>query len=171
MYLPVTARLLIALFASTAADLAVLVPTTLLLAMAGLALVGALIGALKEITRGPLVLGPIFAFAIALSDMTLFGLGPFFWSLVLGASISLLLEREGWKRLGLEAAAGRGGRGGRTSESRCSGLRVDGRVTVRDEEFSTSRSRLDVRISLLNVEATGQYANSLAALLRQLVGP
>jgi benzoate membrane transport protein len=104
VYLPVTAGLLIALFASTAADLAVLVPQALLLAMAGLALVGALVGALKEITHGPLVLGPIFAFAIALSDMTLFGLGPFFWSLILGAVISLLLERDGWKRLRAEAA-------------------------------------------------------------------
>jgi benzoate membrane transport protein len=69
-----------------------------------LALVGALVGALKEITRGPLVLGPIFAFVIALSDMTLVGLGPFFWSLVLGAVISLLLERDGWRRLRAEAA-------------------------------------------------------------------
>lgn len=104
VYLPVAAGLLIALFASTAADLAVLVPPTLLLAIAGLALVGALVGALKEITRGPLVLGPIFAFVIALSDMTLVGLGPFFWSLVLGAVISLLLERDGWRRLRAEAA-------------------------------------------------------------------
>jgi benzoate membrane transport protein len=99
VYLPVAAGLLIALFATTAADLAMLVPTTLLLAMAGLALVGALVSALKEITRGPLVLGPIFAFAIALSDMTLFGLGPFFWSLVLGTLMSLVLERDGWKQL------------------------------------------------------------------------
>jgi benzoate membrane transport protein len=105
VYLPVAAGLLIALFASTAADLAVLVPTTLLLAMAGLALIGALVGALKEIARGPLVLGPTFAFAIALSDMTLFGLGPFFWSLVLGAAISLVLEPDGWKRLHAEVAA------------------------------------------------------------------
>jgi benzoate membrane transport protein len=71
--------------------------------MAGLALLTALVGALKEITQGPLVLGPIFAFAIALSDITLFGLGPFFWSLVLGALISLLLERDGWKQLQAEA--------------------------------------------------------------------
>jgi benzoate membrane transport protein len=105
VYLPVAAGLLIALFASTAADLAVLVPTTLLLAMAGLALIGALVGALKEIARGPLVLGPTFAFAIALSNMTLFGLGPFFWSLVLGAGISLVLEPDGWKRLHAEVAA------------------------------------------------------------------
>jgi benzoate membrane transport protein len=102
VYLPVAAGLLIALFATTAADLAVLVPSTLLLAMAGLALIGALVGALKEITHGPLVLGPIFAFAVALSDMTLFGLGPFFWSLVIGAGVSLLLEREGWKQLRAE---------------------------------------------------------------------
>ncbi|HEY7660092.1 MAG TPA: benzoate/H(+) symporter BenE family transporter [Actinomycetota bacterium] len=99
VFLPVAAGLGIAVFASAAADLATLVPSTLLLAMAGLSLLGALVGALKEITQGPLVLGPIFAFAIALSNMTLLGLGPFFWSLVLGAGISLLLERDGWKRL------------------------------------------------------------------------
>jgi benzoate membrane transport protein len=99
VFLPVTAGLLIALLAGTAAELAVLVPSTLLFAMAGLALVGALVGALKEIARGPLVLGPVFAFAIALSDMTLFGLGPFFWSLVLGTTVSLLIEPDGWKRL------------------------------------------------------------------------
>jgi benzoate membrane transport protein len=104
VYLPVVAGLAIAVFASTAADLSVLVPSTLLLGMAGLALIGALVAALTEITRGPLILGPIFAFAAALSDMTLLGLGPFFWSLVLGVSVSLLLERESWKRLRAEAA-------------------------------------------------------------------
>jgi benzoate membrane transport protein len=98
-FLPVLAGLTIAVFASTAVDLADLVPPTLLLAMAGLALLGALIGALKEITRGPLILGPILAFAVALSNMTVFGLGPFFWALVLGVGVSLLLERDGWERL------------------------------------------------------------------------
>ena len=98
-FLPVLAGLTIAVFASTAVELADLVPPTLLLVMAGLALLGALIGALKEITRGPLILGPILAFAVALSNMTLFGLGPFFWALVLGVGVSLLLERDGWERL------------------------------------------------------------------------
>jgi benzoate membrane transport protein len=106
VYLPVATGLAIALFAGTAADLAVLVPPVLLLAMAGLALVPALVSALREITTGPLVLGPLFAFAIALSEMSLFGLGPFFWSLVLGTAVSLLLEREGWKRLGAAAGGG-----------------------------------------------------------------
>jgi benzoate membrane transport protein len=104
VYLPVAAGLLIALLASTAADLAGLVPSTLLLTMAGLALIAALVGALKEIVRGPLILGPVFAFAIALSDMNLFGLGPFFWSLVFGSLISLLLEREGWTQLRVQLA-------------------------------------------------------------------
>ncbi len=103
VYLPVAAGLLIAIFAATAADLAMLVPPVLLLTMAGLALVPALAVALREISAGPLVLGPLFALAIALSKMTVFGLGPFFWSLVLGTAISLLLERDGWKRLQAEA--------------------------------------------------------------------
>jgi benzoate membrane transport protein len=99
IWVPVAAGLLIAIFAATAADLAVLVPPVLLLTMAGLALVPALAVAIREIGAGPLVLGPLFAFAIALSQMTVFGLGPFFWSLVLGTAISLLLERDGWRRL------------------------------------------------------------------------
>jgi benzoate membrane transport protein len=98
VYLPAATGLLIALFAGTAADLSVLVPPVLLLAMAGLALIPALVSALREITTGPLILGPLFAFAIALSELSLLGLGPFFWSLVLGTAVSLLLEREGWKR-------------------------------------------------------------------------
>jgi benzoate membrane transport protein len=98
---------LIALLASAAADLAVLVPPILLLALAGLALVGVLVSSLREIARGPLLLGPIFAFAIALSDMRLLDLGPFFWSLVLGTGISLLLERDEWKQLRAELAESR----------------------------------------------------------------
>ena len=90
---------LIALFAAVAADLAQLIPPVLLLAIAGLALVPALVAALKAISEGPLVLGPLFAFAIALSDMTILGLGPFFWSLVVGTAISSFLERDGMKEL------------------------------------------------------------------------
>jgi benzoate membrane transport protein len=99
VYAPAGALLLIAGLAGAAADLAVLVPPILLLALAGLALVGVLVSSLRDIARGPLLLGPIFAFAIALSDMRLFDLGPFFWSLVLGTGVSLLLERDEWKRL------------------------------------------------------------------------
>jgi benzoate membrane transport protein len=77
----------------------------LLLSMGGLALLGALAAALKEISQGPLTLGPLFAFAIALSDMTLFGLGPFFWPLVLGTLVSMALEPNGWRTLRQHGAA------------------------------------------------------------------
>jgi len=98
VFLPAVALLLIALVSGTAGAVAVLVPPPLLLALAGLALIGVLAAALHEITLGPLVLGPLFAFVIALSRMTLLGLSQFFWSLVLGCAVSLLLEREEWKR-------------------------------------------------------------------------
>jgi hypothetical protein len=99
IYVAAGALLLIALLAGTAAELAVLVPPLMLLALAGLALVGVLATALRRIIRGPLLLGPMFAFSIALSKMSLLGLGPFFWSLVLGIGVSLLLERDEWNRL------------------------------------------------------------------------
>jgi benzoate membrane transport protein len=99
LFLPVAAGLVIALFATVAADLAQLIPPVLLLAIAGLALIPASVAALKAISEGPLVLGPLFAFAIALSKMTILGLGPFFWSLVVGTLVSSFLERDGLKEL------------------------------------------------------------------------
>jgi benzoate membrane transport protein len=45
------------------------------------------------------LLGPLFAFAIALSEISLRGFGPFFWALVIGIGISLLLERDGLRKL------------------------------------------------------------------------
>lgn len=99
VYIPAAALLLISLFAGSAAALAVLVPPLLLLAVAGLALLGVLGTALQAIARGPLLLGPMFAFAIALSKMSLLGLGPFFWSLVVGTLVTLLLERDAWNEL------------------------------------------------------------------------
>ncbi|MGH7541185.1 MAG: benzoate/H(+) symporter BenE family transporter [Gemmatimonadota bacterium] len=107
-FLPIATGLLIAVFASTATDLSVLLPPVLLFGIAGLALIPALAAALAEISRGPLVLGPLFAFAIALSDMTVFGLDPFFWSLVLGTLTSVLLERDGWRELRSTGEAGGG---------------------------------------------------------------
>ena len=93
MYLPAGFSVSIALVAGTAAALAELVPSVLLLAFAGLALIPALISALRGVTAGPLVLGPLFALAIAMSEIGVFDLGPFFWSLVIGTAVSMLFER------------------------------------------------------------------------------
>lgn len=98
-YMAAAGGLAIALLAGFAAGLANIVPPALLDALVGLAIFGVLTRALHRMAAGPLLLGPIFAFTIALSDLTLFGLGPFFWALIIGLAVSLLLEREEWRRL------------------------------------------------------------------------
>ena len=98
-YLVAVGALLIGLLAGVATDLATIVPLSLLLTLAGLALIDVLVNALQRITQGPLVLGPAFAFAIALSQISFLGLGPFFWSPILGTGISLVLERDKLREL------------------------------------------------------------------------
>ena len=105
VYMVAGAALLIALFSGFATELAAIVPEALLVAGVGLAIIGVLSGALQQVAGGPLLLGPIFAFAIALSDISLLGLGPFFWALILGLVASLLLERDAWKALHANASA------------------------------------------------------------------
>lgn len=94
VYIVAAAALLTGLLAGIAAHLPDIIPLPLLLSLAGLALVDVLGSALKRITQGPLVLGPLFAFAIALSEFSLLGFSNYFWSLVIGTAVSLLLERE-----------------------------------------------------------------------------
>ncbi len=72
-----------------------MVPEALLTVLVGLAVLGVLVDAVRQVASGPLLLGPVLAFAIALSDLSLFGLGRFFWALVIGLAVSLVLEREG----------------------------------------------------------------------------
>jgi benzoate membrane transport protein len=91
--------IVIALLAGVAADLPELIPASLLLTLAGLSVVDVLGSALQQITRGPLLLGPLFAFTIALSEVSLLGFGPFFWALVLGVAVSVLLEPEKLQQL------------------------------------------------------------------------
>jgi benzoate membrane transport protein len=84
----------IGLLAGIAAELPEIIPLGLLLALAGLAVIGVLASALSQITKGPLLLGPLFAFAITLSKISILGFGPFFWALVIGTGVSLVLERD-----------------------------------------------------------------------------
>jgi benzoate membrane transport protein len=85
--------------AGIAAFLPVILPAAFITTMAGLALVGVLSSALKKVAEGPLRLGPMFAFAIALSDISLLGFGPFFWALIIGTAVSLLLERNALREI------------------------------------------------------------------------
>jgi benzoate membrane transport protein len=82
-----------------ASDLAVVVPRALLSVLVGLAVLPVLMTSLQHVAAGPLVLGPVLTLAVSLSDLSLLGLGPFFWALVLGLVVSRLLEREAWGRV------------------------------------------------------------------------
>lgn len=84
--------LAIVLCAGIAAQVPAMVPTTLLLAVAGLVLMAVLGQMLGSALAGPLRLGPLFAFAVAASDLRLWGFGSAFWALVIGLAVTLLLE-------------------------------------------------------------------------------
>ena len=99
VYLAGGAALFVGLLSGLAADLKSILPLPLLTTLVGLAVVDVLSNALKEITQGPVVLGPLFAFVIALSDISLLGFGPFFWSLVIGTAITRLLEQDALQQL------------------------------------------------------------------------
>jgi benzoate membrane transport protein len=86
--------ILIAVLAGLAADLLRIAPLSLLLALAGLALIGVLGSTLREALHGPLTLGPLLAFVVAASHLSYLGFGPLFWSLMLGVATSLVLERD-----------------------------------------------------------------------------
>jgi benzoate membrane transport protein len=91
--------LAIGLLASISAGLAEIIPSALLVTLAGLAVIDVLASALARVTRGPLLLGPLFAFAIAVSNISFLGFGSYFWSLVIGTGVSMLLEPDRLREL------------------------------------------------------------------------
>jgi benzoate membrane transport protein len=94
---------IIALLSGFAAEFRAVIPPALLAAAVGLAVIGILSEAIQQIGRGPLLLGPMLAFTVSLSELQLFGLGRFFWALAIGIAGSLLLEREQWRSLRVNA--------------------------------------------------------------------
>ena len=97
--------LAIVLFAGIAAQVPAMVPTTLLLAVAGLVLMAVLGQMLHGALTGPLRSGPLFAFVVAASDLRLWGFGSAFWALVIGMLVTLVLEQRELSQL-RGAAAG-----------------------------------------------------------------
>lgn len=95
IYIASSVALLIAVCAGIAADIHTILPLELMLTIAGLALTSVLVNALREVATSPLTFGPVFAFAIVLSDLSLLGFSPVFWGVVIGSGISLIFEREG----------------------------------------------------------------------------
>ena len=90
--------LLLALGATTASRLLSVLPAGLVATLAGLAILGALMDALRKSVATDLPVGAFFALAIAASPLTLFGIGSAFWALVGGLLVSRLLERPALSR-------------------------------------------------------------------------
>ena len=98
-YIAGTALVVIGLAAGLAAAVAEALPRSLLVAFVGLAVIGVLMAALQNVTKGPLLLGPMFAFGISQSEIELLDLGPFFWALAGGLLTTLVLERDALHQL------------------------------------------------------------------------
>jgi benzoate membrane transport protein len=92
VYLAAGGMLVIAFLAGLAVQLPAMVPAALLSAIAGLALIPVLGQTLAAVTSGPLRLGPLFAFAVASSELSLGGFGSLFWALVIGMAVTMVLE-------------------------------------------------------------------------------
>jgi benzoate membrane transport protein len=99
VYMVGGAALLVGVLAGIAAAIAHIVPAALLAALAGLSVVDVLANAVKQVTKGPLLFGPLFAFAISLSEISFLGFGNYFWAMVIGTAVTLLLERDGLRAL------------------------------------------------------------------------
>lgn len=98
VYVAALAGIAIAVLAGFAVSISPALPVSLLGVAIGLAVLGLLATALPRLAGGPLTWGPMFAFGLAASDVSLLGLSEFFWAIVAGVAVSLLLEREGWEQ-------------------------------------------------------------------------
>jgi benzoate membrane transport protein len=86
--------LVLGLCASTAGSLPGVLPAGLVASLAGLAILSALMDALRKVVVTDLPMSAFFALAIAASPLTLLGIGSAFWALAGGLGVSLLVERR-----------------------------------------------------------------------------
>jgi benzoate membrane transport protein len=93
VYFSSSAFVLIGIGGGVAAGLPKALPIAILLAVAGLALVGTLGEALSQIARGPLRLAPLLTFAVTMSSLSMWGLGSPFWGIAIGTVVAFVLER------------------------------------------------------------------------------
>lgn len=99
VYISGIVAVFVGFFASVAVGIASAIPLVLLLTLAGISVLNVLKNALQQVTKGPLILGPLFTFTIAISEISFLGYGPYFWALVIGTGVSLLLEKDALNKL------------------------------------------------------------------------
>lgn len=86
--------ILFALFAAPFAAFVLAVPTNLLLALAGIALINTFAGAIKTaVSDDQIRLAGVVTFVIGAAGVTIFGIGGAFWALVVGVLVWLVQKR------------------------------------------------------------------------------
>lgn len=98
--------LAIAVGAATLSSLLAVLPRTLVVTLAGLAILSSLQSALETAFSKALRLGALVAFAVAATPFTLFGISSGFWSVLCGLAVSYLTERDDllayWRKIGAQ---------------------------------------------------------------------
>lgn len=86
--------IVMALAATPVASLLNVLPTTYIVAVAGLAILSSFQDALEKAFTGKLRFGALVAFAVAATPFAFLGITSAFWSIVAGLAAALLVERE-----------------------------------------------------------------------------
>ena len=92
--------MLFGLFAGLAVPFILALPNALIMVIAGLAMIGVLLGAFQQAFRknGPCQVGAFVALTVAMSKFSLLGISSPFWALLLGVAVSALLGEIGAAR-------------------------------------------------------------------------
>lgn len=88
-----TGCILIAVGATTVGGLNGVLPASLVAALAGLAILRTVMGAVEKMATGEPRLSAFIAFSIAASPLTIAGIGPIFWAMVGGFLVAVTVER------------------------------------------------------------------------------
>ncbi len=87
-----------ALIAPVVIRLALMIPTTLISLLCGLALFRILLDSLHVAFKGKFLFGAMASFLITVSNVTILNIGAAFWGLVVGCIISLVMEPQDFRK-------------------------------------------------------------------------
>ncbi len=91
---------LVAIFASIVVPFLNTLPVNLIYIVAGLSLLGVILGSLQDAFSGKkFQLSAFVAFVVALSGVSFFSIGPAFWALFIGTAVAAVVETEDLKEL------------------------------------------------------------------------
>ncbi|GIO19699.1 hypothetical protein J18TS1_27990 [Oceanobacillus oncorhynchi subsp. incaldanensis] len=94
-------------FASVLVPIIAIFPTTFIVIIARLAMISVILDAFQEAfdTKKGFQIGAFFTFIIAVSGISIFGVGALFWELLVGVLDSAVLESREFKDMNYEGAA------------------------------------------------------------------